>query len=211
MQIHIYWALAFTVTAALLSFFGVKLMDRLRRRDAETEAREIVSRADRESANRRKEAELEIKEMAIQQKAEGERELGKLRLNPLIAAEAVADLNLLLQLNSDLVPQAGVFPTVGANFLLDWGIGDRTAPPLTFGGSAVTRTDDGSFLTDGFKAGQQITIAGSQENNGAYTIQGVAEKSLTLDRALTDESADAGQVTIFLPIDKSTTNAVKAC
>ena len=51
----------------------------LRRRDAETEAREIIARADRESANRRKEAELEIKEMAIQQKAEGERELAKLR------------------------------------------------------------------------------------------------------------------------------------
>ena len=31
------------------------------------------------SANRRKEAELEIKELAIQQKAEGERELSKLR------------------------------------------------------------------------------------------------------------------------------------
>ena len=54
-------------------------------------------------------------------------ELGKLRLNPLIAAEAVADFDMLLKLNSDIVPQAGVFPTVGADFLLDWGIGDRTA------------------------------------------------------------------------------------
>jgi ribonuclease Y len=65
--------------AMLLTFVGVKLLDRLRRRDAETEAREIVSRADRESANRHKEAELEIKEMALVQKAEGERELAKLR------------------------------------------------------------------------------------------------------------------------------------
>ena len=79
MQIHVFWALAITAGAALLSFVGVKLMDRLRRRDAETEAQEIISRADRESANRRKEAELEIKELSIQQKAEGERELGKLR------------------------------------------------------------------------------------------------------------------------------------
>jgi ribonuclease Y len=69
-----------TIAAAVaLTFFVTKFVDRLRRRDAETEAREIIARADRESANRRKEAELEIKEMAIQQKAEGERELAKLR------------------------------------------------------------------------------------------------------------------------------------
>jgi ribonucrease Y len=67
------------VFSAVLTFVGVKLIDRLRRKDAETEARDIIARADRESANRRKEAELEIKEMAIQQKAEGERELGKMR------------------------------------------------------------------------------------------------------------------------------------
>jgi len=65
--------------SVVLTFVVTKLIDRLRRRDAETEAREIIARADRESANRRKEAELEIKEMAIQQKAEGERELAKMR------------------------------------------------------------------------------------------------------------------------------------
>ncbi len=64
---------------AVLTFVGTKLLDRLRRKDAESEAREIVARADREGTNRRKEAELEIKEMAIQQKADGERELAKLR------------------------------------------------------------------------------------------------------------------------------------
>ncbi len=79
MQINIFIAIALVITAAVLTFVGVKLLDRLRRRDAETEAREIIALADRESANRRKEAELEIKEMAIQQKAEGERELAKLR------------------------------------------------------------------------------------------------------------------------------------
>jgi len=67
------------IAAAILTFVGVKFMDRLRRRDAESEAQEIIARADRESANRRKEAELEIKELSIQQKAEGERELSKLR------------------------------------------------------------------------------------------------------------------------------------
>jgi ribonuclease Y len=73
---YIIFALA---AVAVLTFVGTKFLDRLRRRDAETEAKEIISRADRESANRRKEAELEIKELAIQQKAEGERELAKLR------------------------------------------------------------------------------------------------------------------------------------
>ena len=67
------------VIAAGLTFFLVKLVDRLRRKDAESEAREIIANAERESATRRKEAELEIKEKAIQQKAEGERELGKIR------------------------------------------------------------------------------------------------------------------------------------
>jgi ribonuclease Y len=74
----LYVVLAVAVSV-VLTFVVTKLIDRLRRRDAESEAREIITRADRESANRRKEAELEIKEMAIQQKAEGERELAKMR------------------------------------------------------------------------------------------------------------------------------------
>lgn len=72
-------ALILVAAAVVLTFVVVKFIDRLRRRDAETEAREIIGRADRESANRRKEAELEIKEMTIQQRAEGERELAGLR------------------------------------------------------------------------------------------------------------------------------------
>ena len=67
------------VIAAVLAVLLVKFIDRLRRRDAETEAREIVSRAERESGNLRKEAELEIKERALQAKAEGERELSQIR------------------------------------------------------------------------------------------------------------------------------------
>jgi len=73
------WVFGLCVVSVLLTFVATKFIDRLRRKDAETEAREIVSRAERESANRRKEAELEIKELAIQQKAEGERELAKMR------------------------------------------------------------------------------------------------------------------------------------
>jgi ribonuclease Y len=65
--------------ASVLAVVLVKLLDRLRRRDAESEAREILARAEREAANHAKEAELSIKERAIQQKADGEREQAKLR------------------------------------------------------------------------------------------------------------------------------------
>jgi len=65
--------------AAVASFFLVKLLDRLRLKDAETRAREIIDRAEREIENRRKESELDIKERQIQQRAEGEKELSALR------------------------------------------------------------------------------------------------------------------------------------
>jgi ribonucrease Y len=67
------------VLAAGLTFAIVRLLDRLTRRDAESEARRIVEEANRNADNRKKEAELEIKEVAIQQKADGERELGQIR------------------------------------------------------------------------------------------------------------------------------------
>ncbi len=65
--------------AAASTFGAIRLLDHLRRRDAETEAKRIIDDAHRESENRKKEAELEIKEKAIQQKAAGEKELGQIR------------------------------------------------------------------------------------------------------------------------------------
>ena len=65
--------------AAVLTFVLVKLLDRLRRKDAESEAKQIVGQAQREVESRLREAELEVKEMAIKQQAEGEKELRKLR------------------------------------------------------------------------------------------------------------------------------------
>ncbi len=67
------------IIAAALTFTVVKFLDRLRKKDAESEARIILERADREATNRRREAELEIKERALQQKAKTEEELGKVR------------------------------------------------------------------------------------------------------------------------------------
>ena len=65
--------------SAALTFVAVKGLDRLRRKDAESEARQIVDLAEQDTRSRRREAELELKESAIQQKAEGEKELRKLR------------------------------------------------------------------------------------------------------------------------------------
>ena len=67
------------LTAAGVTFGIIRLLARLRRRDAESDAREIIRRAEQEMENRRREVELEIKELAILQKAESERDLRVLR------------------------------------------------------------------------------------------------------------------------------------
>ncbi len=67
------------VIAIALTFSLVKLLDYLHLRDANKQARDTIERAEREIDNRRREAELEIKELAIQQRAEGEKELGVIR------------------------------------------------------------------------------------------------------------------------------------
>jgi ribonuclease Y len=75
-------AIAGTVAAvlsAVLTFVLVKLLDRLRKKDAEAEAREIISRAQRDVENHRREVELELKEKAIALRAEGEAHLAKIR------------------------------------------------------------------------------------------------------------------------------------
>lgn len=65
--------------SATLSIILVKFIDRLRRRDAETEAGNIIEQAERNAENHLKEAELTAKESALHQKAETEAELGKIR------------------------------------------------------------------------------------------------------------------------------------
>ncbi|MDZ7616702.1 MAG: ribonuclease Y [Patescibacteria group bacterium] len=67
------------IMAAGLTFGIMRLLDRLRRKDAESEAKEILRRADQEVDARRREAELEIKESALQQKGEAEKELRRVR------------------------------------------------------------------------------------------------------------------------------------
>jgi ribonuclease Y len=67
------------VLSSAMTFLLKALLDHLRRRDAESEAKEIVRRAQQEVENRRREAELEIKEQTIQAQSESEKELRRLR------------------------------------------------------------------------------------------------------------------------------------
>ena len=67
------------VAVAVTTITLMKLLDYLRRRDAESEAARILERAEQEVAARRREAELEIKEIALRQKTEGEQELREIR------------------------------------------------------------------------------------------------------------------------------------
>lgn len=65
--------------AAILGAVAIKALDRIRRKEAESEARSILKQANLDIANRKKEAELEIKEATIQQKSELENEMARTR------------------------------------------------------------------------------------------------------------------------------------
>jgi ribonucrease Y len=67
------------VLAAGLTFMFIRLLDRLRRKDAESEAKEIVQKTKQEMDARRRETELEIKELNLKQQAESEKEFRRVR------------------------------------------------------------------------------------------------------------------------------------
>jgi ribonucrease Y len=72
-------ALLSASVSAVAVYVLVRWFDRVRKKDAETEASRILDQASKEAANRLKEAELEIKEKALQQKAENEKEAAEMR------------------------------------------------------------------------------------------------------------------------------------
>lgn len=63
----------------VIGIAAVKLLDWYTKRGATTEAQRIVEQAEQNAATKVREAELEIKERALREKAEGEKELGKSR------------------------------------------------------------------------------------------------------------------------------------
>lgn len=86
--------------AAIAGFTLTKMLDHLRRRDAEREAQQITQRAEEDAERRRREVELELKELALQQKAEGEKELRRLR-------EELHERERLLDKRQDALEQQG--------------------------------------------------------------------------------------------------------
>src|SRR5690349_21656295 len=65
--------------AAIAGFGVVKLLDYLRKRDADKEAAQVIERAEIEAATRRKEAAVEAREMALLEKAKVEKENEEVR------------------------------------------------------------------------------------------------------------------------------------
>ncbi|REJ68409.1 MAG: ribonuclease Y [Planctomycetota bacterium] len=63
----------------VLSVAVVKFLDKLKKKDVESETRTMRERAEHEIETRRKEAKLEIKEAAIKQKADSEQEIAEVR------------------------------------------------------------------------------------------------------------------------------------
>ena len=78
-MVHPIWIGVAAVVAALLMWGAVKFLDRLRKVDAENQAKEILDRAAREAGNKVKEAELAIKERELASKQETEKALNKSR------------------------------------------------------------------------------------------------------------------------------------
>jgi len=68
-----------SVVAGVMGMGLVKLIDYLRRRDADKEAAQILERAAIEADSRRKEAAVEAREMALQEKGKVEQENTKIR------------------------------------------------------------------------------------------------------------------------------------
>ncbi len=73
-------AIVVTAVAAFgMAFLLIRIFDHLRRKDAEHEAAEIVGKAKQDAENRRREGELQIKELMLKQQDESEKELRKIR------------------------------------------------------------------------------------------------------------------------------------
>ena len=83
--------------AFVMTYIVIRLLDRLKKRDAETEADAIVERARVDATNMRKEAELELKEAAIEQKEAADKELNKIRDEQALTDDIVSELKSAIE------------------------------------------------------------------------------------------------------------------
>jgi|GEM_PF-6918000 len=75
-------------------------------------------------------------------------DLGNIDIVPMIGAEAVVDLDAKLSLSNSLIPDAATnFPSVVAEFVLDWSLGDRHAA----NGLLPLSSLNGDFLSNGLQ------------------------------------------------------------
>ena len=59
-------------------------------------------------------------------------------------------------------------------------IGDLSGDTPAFGTSSTITRASGSFITDGFKVGSQVTVIGSTSNDGTYVLTAVSATTLTV-------------------------------
>ncbi len=105
MPVIVYYAIAVAV-ASFLTFLVIKGIDRLRQMDAEKAAKEILTRAERDSTNLLKEADLKAKEATLAHKTEVEMQINKSREEVRERERALDKRNeTLQQLGDDLRKQ----------------------------------------------------------------------------------------------------------
>jgi ribonuclease Y len=88
------------VVAAGMGMGVIKLLGHLRKRDAEKEAQQIIEKAEIQAGARRKEAEVEAKELALHEKAKIEEQLNESR-------QKLFDRERLLDKQQDQIEQRG--------------------------------------------------------------------------------------------------------
>jgi len=108
--------------------------------------------------------------------------------NNIAAAAPLADVSaLVLTLDDDDLVAEG--PVSGVTI-----VGHEA---LTFAAAADTVTRSrGSWLADGFRVGDSVTVVGTASNDGTYTVAGVTAAVLDLGDGLADEVVRADAVTI---------------
>lgn len=67
-------------------------------------------------------------------------------------------------------------------------IGDLSGSTPSFATTTTITRATGSFVTDGFKVGGQITVAGSTSNDGTYELSAVSALSMTITTTWTAEA-----------------------
>ena len=75
-------------------------------------------------------------------------------------------------------------------------IGDLSGDTPAFATTTTITRTTGSFITDGFKVGGQITITGSSTNDGTYELSAVSATSMTITTTWTAEAWGTTQVAV---------------